>query len=203
MKNVYDIKREKGLDFILPKEGKLCEKFEEKSFENVVIVVHLYYLEKISAYLSYISNIPDKVQIIFTVSSIEAQRHLNSYLKGTSKKYKIIVKRNRGRDISALLVAAREEILKYEYVCFLHDKKEKNHLTKDDVEQWEYSLWENTIGSRDYIFNILHLFKKNERVGLLVPPISVSENLDYGYSNTWAKNFNFAKKNCRTISFDL
>lgn len=194
MKNVYDLKKEHALDFILPKKDKLYGKCEIQNFEKVVIVIHLFYLEKIPVYFEYIKNIPEEIQIIFTVSSMDAERILNSYLKGTSKKYKIIVKRNRGRDISALLVAAREELLKYEYVCFLHDKKEKSALTKKDVEHWEYCLWENTVGSREYIFNVLHLFAKNKGIGMLVPPIPISENMEYGYSNTWAKNFNSAKK---------
>lgn len=39
------------------------------------------------------------------------------------KNYRAILKNNRGRDISALLVAGREFFTEYDYVCFIHDKR--------------------------------------------------------------------------------
>jgi hypothetical protein len=35
----------------------------------------------------------------------------------------VILKQNRGRDVSSLLVACKEYVFKYEYLCFIHDKK--------------------------------------------------------------------------------
>lgn len=35
----------------------------------------------------------------------------------------MIVIQNRGRDVSALLVATKKFIMNYDYVCFMHDKK--------------------------------------------------------------------------------
>lgn len=76
-------------------------------------------------YLRYIENIPDDIFILITVSEEKTKRYINSFWKNKTLKYKVILKPNRGRDISSLLIAARKEILNYKYVCFLHDKKEK------------------------------------------------------------------------------
>ena len=56
---------------------------------------------------------------------------IDSYMQNLNIKYKVILKRNRGRDVSALLVASRTEILQYKYVCFIHDKQEKSEYTRE------------------------------------------------------------------------
>lgn len=56
-------------------------------------------------------------------------------------------KNNRGRDISTLLVSAKNEILKYDYFCFIHDKKVNAKHLEEDVAFWIENLWENTLAS--------------------------------------------------------
>lgn len=188
MKNVYEIKKEKSLNYILPKEEMLSE-LKEDIFQSIIVVIHIYYYDRIDMYLRYIENIPDDIFVLITVSEEKTKEHIIACWKNKISKYKIIVKPNRGRDISSLLVAAKEEILKYKYVCFLHDKREKNIEKKKDVEHWNYCLWENTIGSNLFIKNIIYTFEKNNHLGLLVPPSPITENLEYGYVNPWGNDF--------------
>ncbi len=192
MKNVYEIKQEKNLNYILPKKDSLLE-LKENILRTVIIVIHIYYFDRINMYLRYIENIPDDIFILITVSEEKTKRYINSFWKNKTLKYKVILKPNRGRDVSSLLIAARKEILNYKYVCFLHDKKEKNLEKKKDIEHWNYTLLENSIGSKSFIENIIYTFEKNESLGLLVPPSPITENLEYGYFNTWGKDFELVK----------
>ena len=43
--------------------------------------------------------------------------------KQLNNNVQVIVIQNRGRDVSALLVATKKFIMNYDYVCFMHDKK--------------------------------------------------------------------------------
>lgn len=80
--------------------------------------------------------------------------------------------------------------MKYEYVCFLHDKKEKEDFLKEDIAKWIRSLWENMIGSKEYINNILYTFHMNSQLGLLIPPFPFSEHFTFSiYTNPWQEDF--------------
>ena len=184
MENVFDIKREKNLNFILPINGLMpTEKKSEHG--HVLIVIHLFYDSSLAEYIKYVENIPEYMDVLFTTSNPIVERHLKEYIKDSEKKYKFIRKENRGRDVSSLLIAGRTEILKYQYVCFLHDKKEKREKTKRDVELFVKCLWENMVGSKNYILNIIKTFEENPKLGVLLPPESISDNFSYFYDNTW------------------
>ena len=78
---------------------------------------------------------------------------------------------NRGRDVSAYLVAASDVYQKYDYVCSIHDKKSKqlpDHLMSDE---FCYYCFENNLASSKYVENIISTFEKNPKLGMLVPPV--------------------------------
>ena len=143
MENILDIKKKKNLNFILPLHKEVEFKSNDFRKKKTAVVVHLFYKDMVEKYLEYISLIPLDIDIIFTVSDIYMKDILYKYKNEKKRDIKIIMKENRGRDISAFLVACRKEILKYDYMCFLHDKKEKDEATKKDVELWVKGLWEN------------------------------------------------------------
>lgn len=194
MKNVYDIKRERNLNFILSDKyiNNVKDTIPKK---EMAVVIHLHYADTVESYFKYIVNIPEAVDIYITVSDEAAKRIIEECVKYYKLKNCIVVdKNNRGRDISALLVACRTKILEYQYVCFIHDKKEKNEYRKKDTQCWVKGLWENTIGSMAYIYNIKELFDEDKSLGFLFPPNIITDWIPHGLVNTWYKNFNLTKK---------
>lgn len=188
MENVFDIKKNKNLNFILPL-NTLISKKENIGNEKVLIVMHLFYDALLPEYLKYVNSVPKNITILFTSSNPSIEKCLMEYMTESGRNYKFIKKENQGRDISGLLVACREEIQKYRYVCFLHDKKEKREKTKEDVKTFVKCLWENMIGSQEYIFNIISIFEERPKLGVLFPPESISDNFSYFYENTWYIDF--------------
>ena len=181
--------------------NKIAKKAEKKVCrDTVVIVIHLYYLDTINYYFKYIKNIPEDISVFFTASDYGIKKALENEQIIKKNNWKIIDKQNRGRDISAFLVACRKELLKYEYVCFLHDKKEKNTILQEDTKQWIICLWENMIGSSIYIDNILTLFSENERLGVLVPPLPISAHHNAAYANAWHNNFYLTRDLAETMN---
>lgn len=175
-----------NMSIILPQNYVISNR--EIDNNRCVIVIHLYYLDTIEYYLKYINNIPKEILVIFTYSNISVKKRIEK-LVGDRNNTVFLYKENRGRDISAFLVAAREYLFQYDYVCFLHDKKEKTDIYKSDTLKWIDSLWENMIGSKQYIQNILFNFEYNEKLGILVPPPFLSERNKQAYTNQWGNNF--------------
>lgn len=193
MDNVYDIKRKENLNYILPLKTKIEDHLSDIYKGKAVVVIHLHYLDTVGVYLKYIEAIPSGIDILFTFSDYEMKEILQKSLIGKRENYRFIEKQNRGRDISAFLVACREAIMRYEYVCFLHDKKEKKSVYKKDTDIWIRCLWENMLGSAEYIENILATFYTNPSLGLLTPPFPITEHFSSFYMCAWGNNFDITK----------
>ncbi len=193
MKNVYDIKKDKNLNFILPKKKNLDNSKQYMPERKIAIIIHLHYLDTIRKYIKYIENIPLDMDMFFTFSDSRIKEILLQTKVGRRNNYKFIEKQNRGRDISAFLVACRKNIINYEYICFVHDKKEKKQIYKEDTEKWIQCLWENMLGSTEYIENIITTFYENPQLGLLVPPTPLSAHFSMAITNTWSTNFPIAE----------
>lgn len=204
MRNVWNVKRDDNLNFILPLDVNLYQSEYVKK-KRILIVIHMHYLDSIEYYFQWINEIPQEIDIIFTISNKDLEKKIEENINRKKGCYRIFYKKNRGRDISALLVASRKEILNYEYVCFIHDKKARNEKIKKDVASWIKLLWENTIGSSKYIENIIYTFECNTELGMLVPPIHISPNFRHVFSNAWEKNFDNTAKIAEdlTLSCDL
>ena len=194
MKNVYDIKVERNMNYIL------STAYTERDFASLVqkkrilIALHLHYIDTVKSYIKFAEAIPSYIDIIFTVSDKKVKKILYNTDFVNRRNCKIIEKQNRGRDISAILVACRAEVLKYDYICFLHDKKEKKSEYEKDIKTWVRCLWENMIGSAEYIENVITLFLKNPDLGLLVPPFPISEHLSILYSDVWGDDYSLTKE---------
>lgn len=193
MKNVYDILHEKKLMYILSEECTSNHDLMNASTISIAIAVNLYYEETLGRYLEYIDRIPSYVDVYIISSNAKICEAVGDYVIKHSNVY-LLKKENRGRDISALLVAFRKFALQYQYVCYVHDKKANYSYLTEDVEFWIQNLWDNTLKSESYIKNVIDLMEKKETLGLLVPHNPIGEYMDNWYTNTWYENFNNTKK---------
>lgn len=150
------------------------------------IFIHLHYLDTLEKYFKYMDIIPNNIPIYVSISNPKVENKIREYIfTKKEKKIEVIRKGNRGRDITALLVAFREIIKQYKYICFLHDKKEKKESYKKDVEQWIENLWGNLLGTKNsiYFWKIIDLFEKNDKLGFLAPPEPMGES--FSFENAW------------------
>ncbi len=154
---------------------------------KVAVLIHLFYEDQIVLYQEYIKKIPAFIDIII-ISSKDTILEMfdNTFIK--------IKKINRGRDISALLVAAGEVIFEYEYICFVHDKKEKELKLKADTEYWVKNLWDNMLQSEAYVYNILDLLANNDKLGMLAPLPPHGREFGTWLNRTWGPNYEKTKK---------
>ncbi len=187
MENIRDIRDRKELYYVLDEQvSSYHMSLEEK--ENTAIVTYMYYPENAENYYQYLKEIPDGISVYIISSNPEIYTMYEAYVNKRAHTY-FVKKENRGRDVSALLVAGREIVKKYKYVCFVHDKKEKAKFLVEDTELWIQNLWENTIKTGTYIENVIGVFERNDNLGLLAVPEPVGTYINAGYINSWGKNF--------------
>lgn len=152
---------------ILPKDS-LVKKCTKEDYKKTCIIFHLYYLDEIDLSYDIIKNIPKDIDVYIITANIELKDYLNKRLKKAN--IKIILKENRGRDFAALFVVGNDFIWKYEYVCFVHDKKSHKGDDKERGVIWYKAFLENLVGSNTFIYNVINYFNENKKVGLLSAP---------------------------------
>ena len=196
MKNIYDIRKSEQLLFILHNSiyNRPSVFF---AFEKCAIVVNLYYLDTIEQYMSYLNRVPKEIHIYVYSSEPKVLKKTQQLQKRANIEYH--VKENRGRDISTFLIAARDNLIQYEYICFLHDKKANADYLEDDTNIWIENLWGNTIGTPEYIYEVITLFEKNKKIGLLVPPEAFGAYIPHWYGDNWLADY----QNCKRLAQKL
>lgn len=192
MKTIYETKLEKHLNFILP--NYKMPNTDPLQLEQIraLVVIHLHYIDTVEYYLRYIEKIPAYIDVAITTSESQVEETLKK--AAPPRTIRVIRKNNRGRDISSFLVACRNLILQYDYVCFTHDKKAKNAQVYKDTENFIRCIWENTLGGAEYINNVLSVFLQHPKIGLLVPPAPVLDNIGAGYKGPGKRNYELIQK---------
>lgn len=190
MDSIY-CKKEKNPVYILPSEYDMPENIGEL---DVLYVIHMHYLEKVEAYLQYIANIPEWAEVLFTTSEEEVKIVLEKRCQNMPFLWTILTKENRGRDISALLVAAKDHVLRHEYVCFLHDKGVVDPNLEKDAAEFGLCLWENLLKTPCYARNVLRTLSNHLDIGILFPPIAFTEHYCLPYENVWHVNYQHTKE---------
>lgn len=203
--NLFDQRAKQHLYRILPKDRYIGKQSIEKALDkNALIVVNLYYIADTDMYLQYLGNLPETVDICIATSNKNVYDRVSSEMKRNGwNNVTLLQKNNRGRDISALLVTCQDVLPKYEYIGFVHDKRERAVVTKQDVDFWIENLWGNTVASKEYLANIFDEFDNHPQLGLLVPPepAGMYQKAWYGFSS-WGSSFTPTKDLARELGLN-
>lgn len=193
--NQAEIKRNLHFNYILPsrvKENPLLPISEKK----IALVIHSYFIDLIEYCFNYAKSMPETSDIYITTDSVEKKNAIEKvFQKGNWNKVEVILIENRGRDVSALLVATKSFIMDYDYVCFAHDKKVAQLKPATKGESFAYKCWQNVLGTSEFVCNIINKFEENSQLGILMPP--PPNHAEYyatmGYLD-WGCNFEATKK---------
>lgn len=201
VKNVYDIRYENNLIYILSeKDIEIYQSVLFKVYGKTLVIIYLYYMDTLPIYWPYIDGIPKEIAVCLISSREEVLAKSRIHLEASGRKnVRYILKENRGRDVSGLLVTGADILKNYEYICFLHDKKERCEAVKKDTELWIENLWGNMIGSAGYISHILRLFLENSALGVLAPPEPVGDHFCTWYGYGWHDSFGITAELVRKL----
>lgn len=168
--SMADIKKLLHLNYILPKNHVVHKSSTPP--ERIALMMHLYFPDLIDKSLRYACSMPKGCDIFITVPDEKMNDLVTEALSKLSqfRKKTVITIENRGRDVSSLLVGCAPYVYDYDIVCFMHDKKTKQIKPYAQGEGFSYKCFENNLGSKEYVENILYTFESNPRLGMLMPP---------------------------------
>lgn len=172
--NIDDIRKAMHLDYVLPSQAINPQTHDRP---RSAFIYHVYFMDLLEDTCHYIASLPEETDLYIT-STEDKIPQIREYMQqhGISHQVTFIPVINRGRDVSALLVAACPVVLsgKYDVIGFAHDKKssqnQENGHHGTESQGFAYKLMENTLGSEAYVKNILTLFAENPRLGQVTPP---------------------------------
>lgn len=135
---------------------------------DVAVHVHLYYVELLAEFESYLRNIPFSYSLYVTASSLadrdSAEQALARLPNLRSAEFRVV--ENRGRDIAPMLVGLRQELARHELVLHIHTKVSPHN---PELRGWRTYNLDALLGSANLIRAIAQLFAADEQLGLLSP----------------------------------
>lgn len=197
--NIDDIRKAMHLDYVLPSQAINPQTHDRP---RSAFIYHVYFMDLLEDTCHYIASLPEETDLYIT-STEDKIPQIREYMQqhGISHQATFIPVINRGRDVSALLVAACPVVLsgKYDVIGFAHDKKssqnQENGHHGTESQGFAYKLMENTLGSEAYVKNILTLFAENPRLGQ-VTPLPPYHALYFAHTipHDWGANYEITKE---------
>ena len=167
--NIAMTKENLSLNYIFT--DKSAPEISPQILKQTVIIAHLYYEDLMPQNIKILCNTPEEISIIVTVSSEEKKLKAQKLFQAAGRKVEVRLVSNRGRDLSALLTGCPDAFNNFKYLCFIHDKKTiRDDKSIEFGRAFSNLLWDNTLGGKNFIKNILATFESESHLGLLAPP---------------------------------
>lgn len=185
--------------FIVPKKkGKVQQEI------RTALVMHLYYKEQVSYCRRMADSMPKSSDIYITTPLAENDEVIKeAFSDGNFNNVTVIRCENRGRDVSALLVAAADVINNYDLVCFAHDKKSHRGDKQIIGESFLLHCFDNILGNSEYVEAIIDEFQRHPHLGMLAPPPPYHSCYKQVIGDEWTCNFDQAQKLARSLGINV
>lgn len=188
-----DFKRALQLNYILSSELS-CDSKKMLCEKRIAAVFHLYFEDLIDETYRYLSSMPEEADIYITTDTEFKKKLIQEKFKDfPCRNFNVILIQNRGRDVSALLVATKTFIMNYDYVCFAHDKKVTQTKPYSIGGAFAYKCFENTLKNKSFVLNVIDTFEKNPRLGMLMPAPPNNGPYYPTIGNEWMCNYEVTK----------
>lgn len=178
----YNVKNCLHLNYFLPSDRTL-EEYHKGS--KVALFFHVYYEDLLDRCFQYMSSFREVGDIFITTPKnelvpkiAELQKQYNLPLKGVK------VVSARGRAESAFLVNT-SEYYNYDYICVVHDKKSSFLVPAIRGLEFGFHNHDSLIKTDDYVRNIISIFDRSPRLGMLVPINLIYGDYKYLYGQEW------------------
>ena len=180
--------------FNLPFILDIDKSFNLLKLENKVLIliqVHIYYTDLLTEIINKTNNVPFPFDLYITTNSQEKKNYIENNLKNVSKanKFLVLITPNKGRDVIPCLIQLKDIIMKYKYLCHIHTKK--NGKTAEIGRYWQHYLYENLLGNKLIIQQILSDFENHSDLGFIFPEhfySFIKAAYNYSYQNWYYLN---------------
>ncbi|MGQ3889251.1 rhamnan synthesis F family protein [Legionella sp. CNM-1927-20] len=192
--NVHHLPLTKAYSLVVPFGYKSSV---EDCTPTIAVLCHMYYVDMLDEFKSYLKNIPYPFDLFITTNSQEKKIIIEANLSNWEKG-KVIVRiaPNRGRDIAPKLITFKEVYSKYEFCLHIHTKKSPYY---EIHKKWRFYLLENLLGSEEIVESIFETFKAKQTVGMIAP----QHFWPFHSSVGWGYNFKIAQKFSSKLRLNL
>lgn len=194
--NHADFVKNLQLQYILPSNMAPVEQVNSYLKNNkVALIMHLYFEDLIEYSFKYASSMPADTDIYITTDTEKKkEKIIEKFTQLKCSKLEVRIVQNRGRDVSGLLVGVKDIIMNYDVACFVHDKKCGQIEPGSVGDSFSYKCFENTLHNTMFVYNVIHTFIENPRLGILSPP-APNHNVYYTTLGAeWVTNFENTKE---------
>lgn len=160
--DIYDLKKSLNLKYILSD----IKESEHKSHNPVAILAYLENENILKEKISYLHQFSDRFDIYILTNKKGIYDEVCKKLK---QKTCMVISNN--GEVYAFIKACKNLINQYAHIGFVFDKY-TNVPTEYYIKSisLDYIIWENILGSNNYIDNIITQFEKDYNLGLLSVP---------------------------------
>lgn len=136
----------------------------------IAVHVHAFYMDVFKKIIKMLKYIPLKYDLYISTISEKKKVNIEKILrKSNANKYEIKIYENKGRDVYPFINQMKKHYKKYKYICHLHTKKSKHKKLLGSNRS--IYLYNNLIGNKDIISEILSDFQINEKLGFIFPQV--------------------------------
>ncbi|MDD3277368.1 MAG: rhamnan synthesis F family protein [Lachnospiraceae bacterium] len=168
LENVSDVHLDMHFNYMLPVEGTLYEMPKEK---NTVIFVVAAWTKRMSWYKRFLKKMPENADICILASEESVAAPIRACI-AANPKVSVFYKQADTSEYKQVFSAMGEVMQNnYQYVGILYMQDLELLRPYSNSASLQYSDWENIAATQDYVCNILEVFDKNERLGMIIPPI--------------------------------
>ena len=194
--NHADIVKNLNMNFVLSE--RYADKERTKDIlgkRKIALVMHLYFEDLLEESLQYASAMPAETDVYITTDSEKKKQAIeNVFSRLECNHLEVRVIENRGRDVSSLLIGVRDVIMDYDIACFVHDKKTTQVIPGTLGAGFSFKCFENTLGSKAFVENVIDTFERIPRLGLLSPPEPNHGPFFTTIGREWRNNFETVKE---------
>lgn len=199
--NIADIYTKLSLNYIYSTELSVAE---GKKYANVALLVHVYYEDLVTECLDYLEPLAEVIDIYISTGNDITYEILNEEIARREINIKEVRKiENRGRDVASLLYYCKDIWHRYEYLGFIHDKKTSGAHVVLQGDKCRYLMWENLVASKAYVYNIIEGFLREDKLGLVIPPMPKNDCYRGLFWASWGENFENAKRLAQRLQLQV
>lgn len=170
---------------------------------RIGVFAHIYYVDMLDDLMSYVDNIPVPYDLIVTTPTQDRADAIAAGLaKYNIENVEIRLVNNQGRDMAAFFVGCRDLLLsdKYDLICRVHTKKSPQDASNAS-NLFKHHLLDNLLDSPAYVERVLELFEREDKLGMVFPPI-----INIGYptmGHSWFYNRERAEELAKKLGIDV
>lgn len=156
-----------GLSYVIPGSGTVEQPCDAGAIAAVLCSRHS---ERIPDNIRYLKSLPDGSAVCIVAYSEKIRdAWAGELVKLGNYRTEIRLQEEGGSSAEVFFISCRDVICSHEYVCLLCDRDSApSDPPVRDRFFAEHSL-SGLLFSKEYVWNVINLFRKNERLGILMP----------------------------------